>query len=56
MKPEQRIDDLVTRLNEANAKYRLGEQSGMKSISKCERPTRCRSRYARTTDFEAIIR
>jgi len=29
MKPEQRIDDLVTRLNEANAKYRLGEPSGM---------------------------
>jgi DNA ligase (NAD+) len=29
MMPEQRIDDLVTRLNEANEKYRLGEPSGM---------------------------
>ena len=26
---EQRIDELIARLNEANAKYRLGEPSGM---------------------------
>jgi len=30
MKPEQRIDELVVRLNEANEKYRLGEYSGMR--------------------------
>jgi DNA ligase (NAD+) len=29
MTPEQRIDELVTRLNEANEHYRLGESSGM---------------------------
>jgi DNA ligase (NAD+) len=29
MIPKQRMDELVARLNEANAKYRLGEYSGM---------------------------